>query len=95
MNLRNKTLARIAFAGLALIGLSAAPSQAQTTGGKPTKQQQMHQNHQMMKKMTPEQMRQHQQQMMKKMTPEQMRQHQQMMKKNSNPQKPQQMKHKM
>ena len=80
MNLRNKTLARAAFAGLALIGLSAIPSFAQTTGKNVTNQQQMHQNHQMMKKMTPEQMRQH---------------HEQMMKKNPNSQKPQQMNHKM
>ena len=95
MNLRNKTLARAAFAGLALIGLSAIPSFAQTTGKNVTNQQQMHQNHQMMKKMTPEQMHQNHQ-MMKKMTPEQMRQHhEQMMKKNPNSQKPQQMNHKM
>ena len=93
MNLRNKTLARAAFAGLALIGLSAIPSFAQTTGKNVTNQQQMHQNHQ---KMTPKQMRQHHEQMMKKMTPEQMRQHhEQMMKKNPNSQKPQQMNHKM
>ena len=63
MNLRNKTLARAAFAGLALIGLSAIPSFAQTTGKNVTNQQQMHQNHQ---KMTPKQMRQHHEQMMKK-----------------------------
>ncbi|MEA5594103.1 hypothetical protein [Rivularia sp. UHCC 0363] len=54
MNLRNKTLASVAFAGLTIVGLSTGiPTQAQTTQEKPTilvqktqmNPEQMHQQH--------------------------------------------------